>query len=94
MCSGWIKTLTKPEKMSELAMSRNKNKGGLIVDNCLFVKCGTALSIKGGYMQISSSHIENCGISIAASNGAFIDASSISINECEIVFKEDHDHCS
>lgn len=88
MCRGWISTITKPVQMSELAKNRSPNRGGITIDNCSIMNCGTAVHIEGGHLTITGSHIENCGTAIAASGDTYINASCMRIDECETVFKE------
>lgn len=89
MCCGWIVSITKPHKMPELVSSRSQTGGGIKINSCSFLNCGTAVRIDGGHLVMSSSHIENCKNAISASGDAFIDASYMSINKCETVFKEE-----
>lgn len=88
MCRGWIKTIAKPSHMPEINRIRSLSRSGITISNCSVVNCGTAIHIEGGNLMIDSSHIENCETAIAASGDAVIDASYMSINYCETVFKE------
>lgn len=88
MCSGWIRTITKPVQMPALVRRRGATGGGITVENCAFLNCETAIHIGSGRLTMTGSLIQNCGIAIAASGNAHIDASFMRINECETVFKE------
>lgn len=88
MCCGWIKTITKPVQMPELARRKIPNRGGITIDRCSIVNCGTAIHVENSHLEITESRIEKCVTAISASGNTYIDASYMLVDECETVFKE------
>lgn len=52
------------------------------------MNCDSAFHIEDGQIKVTSMLITNCNTAFAASGDALINASNMSIDQCDIVFKE------
>lgn len=68
--------------------ARHRGRGGVTVTNGSIINCGTAVRMDGGHLTMTGIHIEKCRTVFEASGDARVDASHMSIDKCETVFKE------